>query len=71
MAAPYEPKKKPTLCGYNDGVECDEWKKNPAGCDKCGFNPTVAEIRKAAIRKGEQRFLRYTTRDINDFKGWR
>lgn len=43
------------LCPYNDGVECSQ----RIGCDRCGWNPEVAEARKKSLR--ERSWLRYVS----------
>ena len=42
-------------CPYNDGVECSQ----RIGCDRCGWNPEVAEARKKSLR--ERSWLRYVS----------
>ena len=49
-------------CIYSKGVEC---KPEGRKCDKCGWNPIVAEIRVTALKNGERRFLRYSNRDYD------
>ena len=52
-------------CSFNEWIECNQWAEHPYKCEKCGWNPEVADIRKAAIRMGERRFLRYSARDFD------
>lgn len=49
-------------CKYNDGVYCEEKGRK---CNLCGWNPTVAEMRKEAIKMGDTHFLRFADRDYN------
>lgn len=50
------------FCIFTEAIEC-----NLGGryCDRCGWNPIVAEIRVTALKNGERRFLRYSNRDYD------
>lgn len=61
----YDTMHKDPLCPYNAGVCCALERRV---CHKCGFNPPVDEMRQAAIRLGEKRFLRYSLRDFGNYE---
>ena len=62
----YTPRnKKEICCLFTDGVICDSWGTSASSCDRCGHNPDVNEMRKAAIKMGELKFLRCNVRDYN------
>ena len=50
------------LCVFSEGIECS---LNGRKCEKCGWNPIVAEIRVAALKNGDKKFLKYTNRDYD------
>lgn len=59
--------KKDVTCIFCEGVICEDWTNTPYSCDKCGHNPDVSDLRKAAIKLGDKRFLRLSVRDYEKF----
>ena len=39
------------VCSYNEGVSCVKKDRTPYQCEKCGWNPKVANRRKRKTRK--------------------